>query len=244
MVKLGSGSETAGPPRSGALHAGFLAHLPVDGASVSVVTITGNHSTVSSSDAVATKLEQLQYDLGEGPHWSALKSRKPVLVPDVRSADHAGWPMFGHAVTETEARAVFSFPLHIGAVTVGVVDLHRLSPGELSEREVTRAMTLASAIAVQAAQFATADADSDGPDDSALVAGTRRVVLQATGMVLAQLDTSATEAFARLRGHAYATGRSVDDVARDVVNRVMDFSEPASGRPANNSQDGEGTDDG
>lgn len=239
-----SAGGASGPP-SDALYAGFLAHLPVDGASVSVVTVAGNHSTVSSSDALATRLEQLQYDLGEGPHHRALVTRMPVLVPDVRSADHSAWPMFGHAVMLTAARAMFSFPLRIGAATVGVVDLYRLSAGGLSELDVVHGAVLAGAVAGKAAAYAAADADGDGPDHSALVAGMRRQVHQATGMVSVQLNTSATEALARLRAHAYAVGRSVDDVARDVVSRVLDFSEPPpTGRARDARKPDEGQDDG
>lgn len=232
MAGAGSGAGASGPSQSDGLHASFLARLPVDGASVSVVTVAGNHSTVSSSDALATRLEQLQYDLGEGPHYRALEMRKPVLVPDVRSADHSRWPTFGHAVVETQARALFSFPLRIGAAIVGVVDLYRLAPGELSDVDVAHAVALAGAVAGKAAAYAAADADGDGRDESALVAGTRRHVHQATGMVSVQLDTSARDAFSRLRGHAYAAGRSVDDVAHDVVTRVLDFTEPTGGETA------------
>ncbi|MEL4317470.1 GAF and ANTAR domain-containing protein [Leifsonia sp. YIM 134122] len=227
--EAGSGESDTGLVRSDVLLAGFLTSLPIDGASVSVVTLAGSHSTVSSSDALATLLEQLQYDLGEGPHYRALEMRRPVLVPDVRVADHSEWPMFGHALVQTEARAVFSFPLRIGAATVGVVDLYRLSPGELSNLDVTRAAAIAGAVAGKAAAYGAADAEGDGRHDSALVAGTRRHVHQATGMMSVQLDTTVTDAFSRLRGHAYATGRSVDEVASDVVARVLDFSEPATG---------------
>ncbi|MCS5721033.1 GAF and ANTAR domain-containing protein [Herbiconiux sp. CPCC 203407] len=227
MVTIEAGHvDGAEPPRSNALHAGFLARLPVDGASVSMVTVAGNQSTVSSSDALATRLEQLQYDLGEGPHYRALELQKPVLVPDVEAADHSVWPMFGHAVVDTDAKALFSFPMRIGAATVGVVDLYRLSPGLLSDRDVAQATALAGAAAGRAAAYAAADADGDGRHDSALVGGTRRHVHQATGMIAVQLDTSVTDAFARLRGYAYVVGRSVDDIARDVVAQTLDFTEP------------------
>jgi AmiR/NasT family two-component response regulator len=53
----------------------------------------------------------------------------------------------------------------------------------------------------------------------------RREVHQATGMILAQLNVPATEAFFRLRAHAFATGRTVQDVAHDVVTRILDFRE-------------------
>lgn len=223
-----AGNRRDGPPPdgSGSLHAGFLAHLPIDGASVSVVTLTGGHSTVSSSDAMATHLEQVQFDLGEGPHWWALRTREPVLVPDVRSADHSRWPMFGHAVADEEVAGVFSFPLDIGAVTVGVVDLYRLRPEGLSDFHIARAVALSRSVASRAVQYAATDADGDGRDDTALVVGLRREVHQATGMVAVQLGVSATEAFSRLRGHAYATGRTVNEAAHDVVTRRIDFRRP------------------
>ena len=49
----------------------------------------------------------------------------------------------------------------------------------------------------------------------------RAEIHQATGMVLAQLEISATDAFARLRAHAFAEQRLLGDVARDVVARRL-----------------------
>lgn len=51
----------------------------------------------------------------------------------------------------------------------------------------------------------------------------RREVHQATGMVLAQLGLSATEAFSRLQAHAFFSGYTVEYVAREVVMRRLDF---------------------
>jgi hypothetical protein len=59
------------------------------------------------------------------------------------------------------------------------------------------------------------------PDNSS---SGRAEVHQATGMVLAQLGISATEALARLRGHAFVEQRLLIDVARDVVSRRLWFT--------------------
>ena len=40
-------------------------------------------------------------------------------------------------------------------------------------------------------------------------------------MVMVQLDVDVTEALARLRAHAYAEGRPLREVARDVVDRKL-----------------------
>jgi AmiR/NasT family two-component response regulator len=44
-------------------------------------------------------------------------------------------------------------------------------------------------------------------------------------MVLAQLGVPVQEAFVRLRAHAFATRRSLDEVARDVVARRLVFTD-------------------
>jgi AmiR/NasT family two-component response regulator len=53
----------------------------------------------------------------------------------------------------------------------------------------------------------------------------RREVHQATGMILVQLNTSATIAYSRLQAYAFAEGRTVQSVAHDVVARVLTFED-------------------
>jgi AmiR/NasT family two-component response regulator len=53
----------------------------------------------------------------------------------------------------------------------------------------------------------------------------RLVVHQATGMIAAQLDASVTDALARLRAAAFESGRSVYEIAQDIVGRQVRFYE-------------------
>jgi AmiR/NasT family two-component response regulator len=48
-------------------------------------------------------------------------------------------------------------------------------------------------------------------------------VHQASGMVTVQAGVSIDEAFLMLRAHAFATGRPVAEVAKDVVERRLRF---------------------
>ncbi len=64
----------------------------------------------------------------------------------------------------------------------------------------------------------------DEPNSNAwaeLNALSRAEVSQATGMLVAQLEVDPAEALMRLRAHAYATGRSATDVARDILDRRL-----------------------
>ena len=49
----------------------------------------------------------------------------------------------------------------------------------------------------------------------------RRAIHQATGMLMAQLDLPVGAAYARLRGHAFASGMTVADVAAAMVARTL-----------------------
>jgi hypothetical protein len=189
----------------GSSSARFVAELPITGASVSVIVGDRQQSTISVSDETAAKIDELQFVLGEGPHWDVLHGGQPVHAPDLRGANRDDWPMLYRALAEFEVGALFAFPLRTGAATIGVVDLYRTDPGPLDTREVAEAIDLARELAPRAFQFAITLANDE------------------TGMILVQLDTDATEAFARLRAHAFASGISIQEVARDVVHRRLNF---------------------
>ena len=77
------------------------------------------------------------------------------------------------------------------------------------------------------AHSAGQDGDEGGSGDTWLdeSSGHRAEIHQATGMVLAQLRISATDALARLRAHAFVEQRLLVDVAHDVVARRLRFTE-------------------
>ena len=62
-----------------------------------------------------------------------------------------------------------------------------------------------------------------GATDAAGSRYSRRVVHQATGIVLAQLDITAEEASLVVQGHAFARNRPVSDIAADVVAGRLHF---------------------
>ena len=204
------------------LSALFVERLPITGASVCVRMGDREQSTISVSDSIAAEIDELQYALGEGPHWDALRSGRPVSAPYLRTNDER-WPVLSGALAKFDLGALFAFPLRMGAVTVGVADLYRSQPGALDERETATAKSLAREIAPRALQAATVSARAEAPVRPGLAAELRREVHQATGMILVQLDIDATEAFLRLKAYSFSSGISIQDVAKDVVQRRLDF---------------------
>ncbi|WP_181779304.1 ANTAR domain-containing protein [Pseudonocardia pini] len=213
--------------------------LDVDGAALSLLTAMAARETLWATDSVAQRLEDLQFSLNEGACIEAATTGAPVLVPDLfHTTETARWPVFAAAVAEqTPVAALFALPLQWGAATIGVLDLYRCTPGELSRAGWRDALAAADTAALLLLGRRTRPPPApDGPPSSSPDGGrdgdgwgpgvfSRPEVHQATGMVMAQLGISSEEALARLRAHAFAEQRLLVDVAGDVVARRFRFTE-------------------
>ena len=208
----------------GDLCAPFLDVLRVTGAAVSTLGDPFGSETVSASDDAAARLDEIQIDLGEGPCWEALRRRRPVLEPDLRHSPATAWPVALPALQETGLGAVFAFPLVVAGIDVGAVDLYSEVPTNLTDRDVRDATMLSMVLARQVLSRAIVAADEGSEDAGGGGGWSRREVHQATGMILAQLRVSPADALLVLRGHAFASGRTVLEVAASVVDRSLDFS--------------------
>ncbi|MFJ1971414.1 GAF and ANTAR domain-containing protein [Streptomyces sp. NPDC087903] len=206
------------------------AALPVGGAGLSAMSRSAASHPLCSTDDVSEQLEELQLTLGEGPCVDAFAQGSAVLTPDLLAAHvQDRWAVFAAAALEAGARAVFAFPLQMGAISPGVLDLYSRVPARLDAEELADALAFA-----DTATLVLLDSRSDEEEDLAGGWSTdgrfeglgayRAEIDQATGMLTAQLGVSAEEAFVRLRAHAYARGHRLAAVAADVVARRLTFS--------------------
>lgn len=196
--------------------------LPVDGASVSLMTRagTGHRETLYASDEVVDHIETLQFSLGEGPCFEAFTTGRPVLVADLATDAATAWPVFAAQMTDQPVGAIFAFPLVRGAVRVGAIDLYRRTPGWLTPPDLAIALQIADIAATALAGPPLHDPDVDETSLMA-VPNDRERVHQATGILIAEHAIPADQALARLRGYAFATGRLVDQIAADLVTRRL-----------------------
>lgn len=123
------------------------------------------------------------------------------------------WPVFRTEATRTGARAVFAFPIRIGAIWLGAVDFYRQTPGPLSQPELSTALS-----SVEEVGLAVLEAPNHYGDPEDAITTTNMIVHQAAGMVMGRLDSSIEEAMVRLRATAFAEGLTINELAADVVN--------------------------
>jgi GAF domain/ANTAR domain len=198
----------------------------MDAAAISIVFDGANSGTLGSSGGPARIYDELQFTLGEGPCLDSVAHRAPVLVADLADPDDARWPIYGPAMLSHDIRGVFAMPVLVAGKHVGALDLFRIQPGILNGEHFAGAIVAAELAGVPMLDLMSGDllAAVNDPESNAwaeIHALSRAEVSQATGMLVAQLEVEPAEALVRLRAHAYSTGHSSTDVARDILDRRL-----------------------
>lgn len=205
----------------------FVELLPVSGAAVSTLGGFLGSETISATDPLAARLDELQFDLSEGPCWQAVAHKRPVLEPAL-SPTHRDWPTFASAATDQGVRSMFAFPLIVGALPVGAVDLYSIPEVSLTNEQCRQAIAMSEIIGRHVLRKAIREGEL--PDEDAEPGGfSRRVIHQATGVVIAQLQVSPDDARLIIQGHAFAAGRPMKEIAREILNGAVTFSHGENG---------------
>jgi GAF domain-containing protein len=186
------------------------------------------YGSLCSANEMSDLIEQLQYALGEGPCVDAYRQDYPVLEPDLAQPDTPRWLAFTPPAIAAGVRAVFGFPLQVGSVHLGALNLCRDRPGPLSDDQHADALVMAG-IAAQAVLVLQTGAPPERlASELGACADFHYEVHQASGMVAAQLEVSVGQALVRLRAYAFGNDRALNEVAKDVVARKLRF-DAASG---------------
>ena len=177
--------------------------------------------SLCSTGGLATYLDDLQYTLGEGPAVDAHRNGKVVFEPDLDSPSLPRWTVLAPLAVRAGVRGIFGFPVRIGAVRLGALTLYRDRSGPLDDNHYADAL-----IKADVAARTIVDLQSNTPQSGVALkleggANFHFVVHQAAGMTSVQLQITITEALIRLRGHAFRTDQSIDEVARAVVGRHL-----------------------
>ena len=206
---------------SARLCAACPAMVGVSGAGVMLMSGDIPRGSLCSSDPVSHLIEDLQYTLGEGPCVEAYQQDKVVIEPDLDGSVGGRWPAFSPPALQAGVRAVFGFPLRVGTVRLGALNLYRNEPGPLTNDQHADALVVA-----QVAARWVLEAQAGAPPDKVaqeleVSADFHFAVHNAAGIVSVQAGISVAEALIRLRAYSFSTDRLLADVARDVIARTL-----------------------
>lgn len=204
------------------LLAAFAGALPADGAALLFAGDTSRLSlqAVCASPGLAMRVEDLQLVIGECPATRAFHDGRPVLVPELGRRDDR-WTAFSAGVGTDRHSAMFAFPLDVGKLRIGVLDLYRKRSGPISDVDLAAAARAGTALALGLLDASTAIISKATVKPWSDQRGPVILLSQATGMIAEQLQIPSEEASVRLRAHAFASGMPLADVVRDVLERRL-----------------------
>jgi hypothetical protein len=193
--------------------------LPVDGAGISLAGPDAQRIPLGASSEAAAAAERLQFTVGAGPCMTAQNTREPVfaLLADLRRR----WPPFAALLQErTPYCAVVALPLREAISGLGAIDFYFHRDDAVPDLDVFEAMAVGDLVTSTLSETAVWSDWEPGRGPGWLhgpTARRRAKVWEAMGSVALALELDTAAAMAVLRAAAYATERSVDDVAADVL---------------------------
>jgi GAF domain len=193
----------------------------VEGAGVMLMSGNIPRGSLCTSDDVSQLIEELQFTLGEGPCVDAYQQDTVVDEPDLADPEIARWLAFTPAALQAGVRAVFGFPLRVGTVRLGALNLYRGRPGPLGAEQHADALVLADVTARWVLEMQAGAPDGTVAQALETEADFHFAVHNAAGIVSVQEGISVTEALIRLRAFAYSHDRLLADVAQDVIARRL-----------------------
>lgn len=194
------------------------------GAVVSMRSPQGSEAIVAHSGSAIRAVAELEFGLGEGPTRDSWDTGRPQFVADLTSTGST-WVAFAPAAIEAGIQAAYAVPLHVGAARFGAFTMYSAAPRQLAREEAGKALVLA-----ELATEMLLDSSAKSPDgaidphlESAL--DVRSEIYQAQGMLMVSLRVGLPEALARMRAHAFATGRNLLAVAGDIIEGRLDLAD-------------------
>lgn len=189
----------------------------VSGAGIMLMSGDVPRGSLCATDDVSHLIEDLQYTMGEGPCVDAYQHDRVVIEPDLADPATPRWVAFTPRAVRAGVRAIFGFPLRVGTVRLGALNLYRDAPGPLSDDQHADALVVADVTARWVLEMQSGAPSETVARELEIGADFHFTVHNAAGIVSVQEGISITEALIRLRAFAFSRDRLLAEVANDVI---------------------------
>lgn len=183
-----------------------------DGVSVTLKR-NGRLSTVASSNDTVLRMDDHQYDTGEGPCLSAAAEGHWFHIESL--ADEHRWPVFVPLAIDEGIASILSTPLMTLERPLGALNIYSNTKGAFAAEQQEVAALFASQASSILADAGVLAEKMGKPLADALLS--REVIAQAQGVVMAQQHSTAARAAASLHRSARAAGVTVAHHAASIV---------------------------
>jgi hypothetical protein len=181
----------------------------------------GRPVTVACSDPVAARIDEVQYQLDDGPCLQAMRDGHMVRIEDTaRSTGEARWPEFEARAASDGIRSCLALPLNSGGKSVGALNLYARTASAFGATEARRAENFAENASGALALATRLASDATLIEQLRSSLTSRTVIDQALGIIMAREECTQTRAFAILRTASQNSNIKLRDVATAIVTSV------------------------
>jgi GAF domain-containing protein len=173
------------------------------------------HTRAGTADVVY-KVDQVQYDTGEGPCLSAVYEQQTVSLPDMST--EARWPKFTGRTAELGVLSMLSFQLYVQQDNLGALNLYSEHRNAFDDDSEHIGLLFASHAAV-----AMSGAQQQEHLRQAITA--RDLIGQAKGILMERHKLTSHQAFSLLSRASQQTNTKLIDVARALTD-TGEFTPP------------------
>jgi GAF domain-containing protein len=182
---------------------------PCDFAGISLVRPDGVE-TPAATDEALRRIDELQYELAEGPCLSALRQTDVVVVSNL--AEDARWPSWGpYIARELDVHSSMSIRLFTSEENLGALNCYAMKPDAFGGDDVLDGL-------VVAAHAAVALAGTLEEDQLRRALETRRMIGEATGILRERFGLTTDQAFGVLRRMSQTHNIKLHQVAQTLVD--------------------------
>lgn len=169
----------------------------------------GRVRTLAATGDLLRSIDDLQYELKEGPCFDAIRQHDVITANDLATDER--WPTWGPLVSDkTGVHASMSFRLFTTNHALGALNVYSTIPGRFGYDDVLEGH-------VVAAQAAVALATTLKEAQLKRAVETRTVIGQATGMLMERFDLNPDAAFGVLRRISQTHNVKLFALARELV---------------------------
>lgn len=174
--------------------------------------------TVANSGDLAVRADEIQYGRGQGPCLDALHGGVIIHVPDLATDER--WREYRSHALAQGVRSSLSLPLTVRGTTLGALNLYSPVQHTFTDAEIAHAAAFARQAATGLA-IVLRHADQVKLEDQLREAiATRGVIDQALGIVMAQRECTAAEAFTVLREASQRRNRKLHKIAAELIETI------------------------
>ena len=195
----------------------------VSGAGISLAAANEVTATICASNGTAQTLMNAETTVGEGPCVDA-SSLGSLIEEDnlLTTIDHR-WASYRPSALAAGARAVYAYPVRVGAIRLGALCLYRDRAGSLSADEESDGYLMASVIGRSILSLQASVPEEQLATALERAANLDFAIHQAAGMLSVQASLTVRDALVSLRAHAFATNIALAILAGEVVGRSTHF---------------------